>query len=90
MQNDVGNKYSPTVIGVPITSKDKPTLPTHIFIKSDESGLSKDSVALVEQIRVLDKSRLIRRVGHLNNEKMGLIKEAIKKNLKLRLKIDFD
>ncbi len=85
IQNDVGNKYSPTVIAIAITSKQKPILPTHILIKSSESGLEKDSVVLVEQIRTLDKSRLIRKVGHLSNRTMELIKESIKTNLKLRI-----
>lgn len=84
VQNDVANKYSPTVIGLAITSKNKPILPTHVFITASESGLEKDSIVLIEQIRTLDKTRLMKKVGHLSNAKMEIIKESIKKNLKLR------
>ena len=56
VQNDVGNKYSPTVIAAAITSqKDKSKLPTHIALHSQECGLSKDSVVLLEQVRTIDK-----------------------------------
>ena len=59
VQNDIGNKYSPTVIAAAITSKlNKAKLPTHIELSSKEYGLEKDSVVLLEQIRTIDKSRL--------------------------------
>ena len=65
VQNDVGNKYSPTVIAAAITSKKlKAKLPTHISVNADECGLSKDSVVLLDQIRTLDKQRLKERMGN--------------------------
>ena len=64
IQNDVGNKYSPTVIVAPFTSKlEKPPLPTHVFIRSEDSHLSQDSIILLEHIRTIDKSRLKELVG---------------------------
>ncbi len=84
VQNDIANKYAPTVIALAITSKNKPLLPTHVSITASESGLEKDSIVLIEQIRTLDKTRLMKKVGHLSNTKMEVIKESIKKNLKLR------
>ena len=69
IQNDVGNKYSPTVIAAAITSQqNKAKLPTHIEIYSGESGLKSDSVVLAEQIRTIDKSRLKEKIGHINDE----------------------
>ena len=67
VQNDVGNKYSPTVIAAAVTSKiNKAKLPTHIELPSNSYGLQKDSVILLEQIRTLDKRRLKERIGELN------------------------
>lgn len=67
VQNDVGNKYSPTVIAAAITSKhDKSSMPTHIGIKGDKCGLAKDSVVLLEQIRTLDKQRLKEKTGQID------------------------
>lgn len=64
VQNDVGNKYSPTVIAAAVTSKiNKAKLPTHIELPSNSYGLAKDSVILLEQIRTLDKRRLKERIG---------------------------
>ena len=64
VQNDVGNKYSPTVIVAAITSRiNKAKMPTHIEIKGEEYGLSKDSVVLLEQIRTIDKKRLKEKIG---------------------------
>ena len=71
IQNDMGNKYSPTVIAAAITSqKTKNKLPTHIDIDSKMYGLKADSVVLTEQIRTIDKSRLKERIGHINDEKI--------------------
>lgn len=71
IQNDLGNKYSPTVIAAAITSKiSKTKLPTHIEIDSSECGLKSNSVVLTEQIRTIDKSRLKERIGHINDEKI--------------------
>ena len=65
IQNDTGNKYSPTVIAAAITSQmGKNKLPTHIELDSDEFGLKSDSVVLAEQIRTIDKSRLKEKIGH--------------------------
>ena len=78
VQNDVGNKYSPTVIAAAVTSKiDKAKLPTHIELSAREYGLSKDSVVLLEQIRTLDKTRLKERIGQVSADKMRKINEAI-------------
>ena len=69
IQNDLGNKYSPTVIAAAITSQqNKAKLPTHIEINSDLYGLKSDSVVLAEQIRTIDKSRLKEKIGHINDE----------------------
>ena len=77
IQNDIGNRYSPTVIAAAITSRtDKARLPTHIEVGLD-SGLAKSSVILCEQIRTLDKKRLRDRMGHLDEETMTLVNEAI-------------
>ena len=71
IQNDMGNKYSPTVIAAAITSQiNKNKLPTHIEIDSEEFGLKSDSVVLAEQIRTIDKSRLKEKIGHINNERI--------------------
>lgn len=68
IQNDTGNKYSPTVIAAAITSQTgKNKLPTHIEIGSDNNGLKADSVVLTEQIRTIDKSRLKEKIGHIND-----------------------
>jgi mRNA interferase MazF len=78
IQNDVGNKYSPTVIAAAITSRmDKTKLPTHIDIHADRVGLSKDSVILLEQIRTLDKRRLKEKMGHLDGTVMTRVNNAI-------------
>ena len=69
IQNDLGNKYSPTVIAVAITSKlGKTKLPTHIEINSKNIGLKSDSVILAEQVRTIDKSRLKEKIGHINDD----------------------
>jgi mRNA interferase MazF len=66
VQNDIGNKYSPTVIAAAVTSQiNKAKLPTHIELKAGEYGLAKDSVLLLEQVRTLDKRRLQERIGVL-------------------------
>ena len=78
VQNDVGNKYSPTVIAAAITSKlDKAKLPTHIDVYAEEFGLSKNSVVLLEQIRTLDKRRLREKMGHLDDVLMQRVNDAI-------------
>ncbi len=84
IQNDVGNKYSPTVIAAAITSKTgKAKLPTHIDIYAEATGLIKDSVILLEQIRTLDKRRLKEKTGHLSPAKMSEVDNAIAVSLNL-------
>lgn len=78
VQNDVGNKYSPTVIAAAVTSKiNKAKLPTHIELPSSSYGLQRDSVILLEQIRTLDKRRLKERIGELNENTMNQVDKAI-------------
>lgn len=78
IQNDIGNRYSPTVIAAAITSRmSKTHLPTHIDIFAEKAGLAKDSVVLLEQIRTLDKRRLKEKMGHLDDEAMSVINSAI-------------
>lgn len=78
VQNDVGNRYSPTVIAAAITSQiNKAKLPTHIEIDAQEYGLSRDSVILLEQIRTIDKKRLKEKIGHLDDELMEKVNEAL-------------
>ncbi|MFL0249070.1 type II toxin-antitoxin system PemK/MazF family toxin [Clostridium neuense] len=78
IQNDVGNKYSPTVIVAAITSQiNKAKLPTHVEISSEEYGLNKDSVVLLEQIRTLDKRRLKEKIGHMTDIDMEKVDTAL-------------
>ena len=78
VQNDVGNKFSPTVIAAAITSRqDKNNLPTHIEVDANGCGLAKDSVVLLEQVRTLDKTRLREKMGTLDNKDMGKVNEAL-------------
>ena len=78
VQNDVGNKYSPTVIAAAITSQQfKTKLPTHISVDAAVCGLSKNSVVLLEQIRTLDKQRLREKMGNLPENDMSRINNAL-------------
>ncbi len=78
VQNDVGNKHSPTVIAAAITSqREKSKLPTHIEVTANECGLSKNSVVLLEQIRTIDKKRLKEKTGILNDNSMNQINTAL-------------
>ena len=78
VQNDMGNKHSPTVIAAAITSKvSKTKLPTHIDIMGSHVGLAKDSVILLEQIRTIDKKRLKEKMGHLDDATMVHVNDAI-------------
>ncbi|SHF77713.1 mRNA interferase MazF [Caldanaerobius fijiensis DSM 17918] len=87
IQNDIGNKYSPTVIVAAITSQiNKAKLPTHVEISGTDIGLSKDSVILLEQVRTIDKKRLREKIGHLENDIMEKVNEAIQISMGL---IDF-
>ena len=78
IQNDIGNRYSPTVIAAAITSRmSKSHLPTHIDIYAEKAGLAKDSVVLLEQVRTIDKRRLKEKMGHLDHNDMLVINTAI-------------
>ena len=78
VQNDVGNRFSPTVIAAAITSqRSKANLPTHIMLHADKTGLSKDSIVLLEQIRTLDKHRLKERMGRLDHGAMSQVDQAL-------------
>lgn len=78
VQNDIGNKYSPTVIAAAITSqRDKTSLPTHIRVDADGCGLAKDSIVLLEQVRTIDKRRLMERMGSLDTVSMDLVDRAL-------------
>lgn len=84
IQNDIGNKYSPTVIVAAITSRiDKAKLPTHVEITAGTSNLEKDSVILLEQIRTLDKKRLQRRVTSLDKNIIKKVDKAVEISLGL-------
>ncbi|MBQ1955644.1 MAG: type II toxin-antitoxin system PemK/MazF family toxin [Clostridia bacterium] len=78
VQNDVGNKHSPTVIAAAITSQtNKTRLPTHIELTGQTCGLSRDSVVLLEQIRTIDKKRLKEHMGHIDERLMNRIDGAL-------------
>ena len=84
MQNDIGNRYSPTVIVAAITSQiNKAKLPTHVEISSEEYGLNRDSVVLLEQIRTLDKRRLKEKIGHMTDSDMEKVNKALLISLNL-------
>lgn len=79
VQNDVGNKYSPTVIIAAITSQvNKAKLPTHVDVSSQSYGLPKNSVVLLEQIRTIDKKRLRDKIGRFDDNIMRKIEDAIR------------
>ena len=78
VQNNVGNRFSPTVIAAAITSQQsKANLPTHITLHADSSGLAKDSVVLLEQVRTIDKKRLKEKMGSVDESAMNDINNAI-------------
>ena len=78
VQNDVGNRFSPTVIAAAITSQsDKANLPTHIKVGGVSSGLTKDSIVLLEQVRTIDKRRLKEKMGALNAVEMNRVNQAL-------------
>jgi len=78
VQNDVGNKFSPTVIAAAITSqRDKTNLPTHIRVDADGCGLSRNSIVLLEQVRTIDKQRLREKMGSLGDGEMNKINRAL-------------
>ncbi len=78
VQNDVGNKYSPTIIVAAVTSQmNKAKLPTHVEINASYNGLSRDSVVLMEQLRTIDKKRLKERIGTLDSELIPDVNHAL-------------
>ena len=78
VQNDIGNKYSPTVIAAAITSQiNKAKMPTNIEISATDYGLNKDSVILLEQVRTIDKRRLREKIGHLDDPLMDSVNNAL-------------
>ena len=82
VQNDVGNKFSPTVIAAAITSQRfKTNLPTHIHVDAQDCGLSKDSIVLLEQVRTIDKRRLKEKMGNLDEVDMSRVNKALSVSL---------
>ena len=78
IQNDIGNKYSPTVIAAAITSQiNKAKMPTHIELATKDYGLNKDSVILLEQIRTIDKRRLREKIGRIDDGLMASVNNAL-------------
>ena len=78
VQNDIGNRHSPTVIAAAITSRlDKAKLPTHISLNAASCGLTKDSIVLLEQIRTIDKRRLKDKMGSIDHESMNRVDNAL-------------
>ena len=87
IQNDIGNRFSPTVIVAAITAQiQKAKLPTHVEIKADKHGFERDSVILLEQIRTLDKQRLTDKITKLDGETMAEINHALEVSLGLAFK----
>ena len=84
VQNDVGNRFSPTVIAAAITSQQtKANLPTHITLNAVDSGLARDSIVLLEQVRTLDKHRLKERMGRLDDNSMDQVDHALSISFRL-------
>ena len=84
LQNDKGNNVSPLTTVVPLTSKKKHYVPTHVALSADKTGVAVDSIAMVEQIRCVDKMRLLRRLGRITSpEVMQEIANTLRKNLAL-------
>lgn len=87
IQNDIGNRFSPTVVVAAITAQiQKAKLPTHVEIDAKRYGFDRDSVILMEQIRTIDKQRLTDKITHLDDEMMGRVNKAIQISLSL---VDF-
>ncbi|WP_058301458.1 type II toxin-antitoxin system PemK/MazF family toxin [Gorillibacterium timonense] len=87
IQNDIGNRFSPTVIIAAITAQiQKAKLPTHVEVEAAAHGFDRDSVVLLEQIRTIDKQRLTDKITHLDDEMMKRVDDALQVSLGL---IDF-
>ena len=90
VQNNVGNRYSPTVIVLAVTSRmNKARLPTHIEVPSPIGGLPRDSVILAEQVRTLDKQRLLERLGALPESVMAQVDRALRMSLGIGARTDY-
>ena len=76
IQNDIGNLYSPTTIAAMVTSSQKKKLPTNVQVKDESSGLSDESIVMLEQIRTIAKQRLCSMIGHVSDKTMALIEDA--------------
>lgn len=83
LQNNKGNRYSTTTIAAMITSARKKSLPTHVWVRKEDSGLKEDSIVLLEQIQTLDKKRLVNKVGRLGKVVMDQVDRAARKSLYL-------
>ena len=83
IQNEVGNRHSSTVIVAAITSKMKPKLPTHVELLARSNELTRDSVILLEQLRTIDKARLMEKVCHINEDILKRVDSALKISLEL-------
>lgn len=82
IQNDRGNRFAPTVIAVPLTtSTAKPSLPTHVLLREGEGGLKHDSTVLCEQVRTLEKTRLLQYLGALPRARLKEVEEALSVSL---------
>lgn len=85
IQNDIGNRYSPTVIAAIVTSrKTKANIPTHCWLNKGEGGLVCESMVELEQVRTIDKARLKQLMGQLSNERMVEVDKCLKISLELR------
>ncbi len=87
IQNDVGNKYSLTTIVLPITSKVKKKLPTHVLLHSGSYSLPKNSIILAEQVRTIDKKRIIKKVGIVDDITLNQIRRALEISFEIRMNI---
>ena len=83
LQNNKGNRHSTTTIAAMITSARKKSLPTHVWVRKEDSGLKEDSVVLLEQIQTLDKQRLVNKVGRLGKAVMDQVDRAVRRSLYL-------
>lgn len=83
LQNNKGNRHSTTTIAAMITSARKKSLPTHVWVSKEDSGLKEDSIVLLEQIQTLDKKRLVNKVGRLDKSAMDQVDRAVRRSLYL-------
>ena len=83
LQNNKGNRHSTTTIAAMITSARKKSLPTHVSVRKEDSGLKEDSIVMLEQIQTLDKKRLVNKVGRLGKVVMDQVDRAARRSLYL-------